>query len=314
MAMSLNNLAILYETWANTRRRSRSTSAASRSAKPSWDRTIPTWPEPQQPGDPVLGHRPIRESGAAVPAQPQDPRSEAGIGPPRRGQSLNNLAILYHGHGPIRESGAALPAQPQDPRSEAGPDHPDVAASLNNLANLYRDMGQYAKAEPLYQRSLKICEAKLGPDHPDVAISLNNLANCTAMGAIRESGAALPAKPQDLRSRLGPDHPDVATSLNNLAALYEAMAQFAKAESLYQRSLKIRKQSWDRTTDVASSLHNLAFSITARAGIPRPSRWLTVRSHCSTALVQIPHRGFGATGCVHRSHGACNERPRPSTP
>ena len=75
---------------------------------------------PQQPGGAVPGHGPVREGGAALPAQPGDPRGQAGQGPPRRGHQPQQPGGAVPGHGPVRQGGAALPAQPGDPRGQAG--------------------------------------------------------------------------------------------------------------------------------------------------------------------------------------------------
>ena len=219
-AAILNNLAILYEAMGQY---AKAEPLYQRSLKIRESKLGPDHPdvaaEPEQPGESVRGHGPIRQGGTALPAEPQDPRGpSSGRIIPTWPTSLNNLANLYKDMGQYAKAEPLYQRSLKIRESKLGPDHPDVATSLNNLAALYADMGQYAKAEPLYQRSLKISESKLGPDHPDVATSLNNLASLYKdMGQYAKAEPLYQRSLKISESKLGPDHPDVATSLNNLA-------------------------------------------------------------------------------------------------
>ena len=60
-------------------------------------------------------------------------------------------------------------------------------------------MGDYAKAEPLFERALKIREKALGPEHPDTATASTIWRYLIYNGRLRQGGAALSARAQNLR-------------------------------------------------------------------------------------------------------------------
>ena len=122
--------------------------------------------QPEQPGGPVLCHRPVRRGRAALQTQPQDPGGEARARPPGVALSLNNLAELYRAMGRYAEAEPLYRRSLEVREKRLGPDHPHVATSLNDLASLYEDMGRYAEAEPLDRRSLKITRSSSGPTTP----------------------------------------------------------------------------------------------------------------------------------------------------
>jgi len=160
---------------------------------------------------------------------------------PEVAQSLNNLAMLYQAHGKYSE------AEPLYKRSLAiaerslGPNHPNVATSLNNLAILYHIQGKYAEAEPLYKRSLAIREKVHGPNHPNVAISLNNLAALYEAQAKYAEAELLHKRSLAIAERsLGPNHPNVATICSNIAKFYKERGKKDEAEKLEVRAKKIR--------------------------------------------------------------------------
>ncbi len=168
VAQSLNNLAELYRPRAATPRPSRSTSAASPSARRRSAPTTPMSHSAQQPGRavPAQGRyaeaEPLYKRSLAIPRRRWAPTT------PTSPPSLNNLAVLYQAQGRYAE------AEPLCKRGFAiyekalGPDHPDVGTALNNLAGLYDAQGRYAEAERLFKRTLSIDEKALGPDHPNV--------------------------------------------------------------------------------------------------------------------------------------------------
>jgi CHAT domain-containing protein len=90
--------------------------------------------------------------------------------------SLNNLAALYYVLGNYAQAETFFKLALAIIKRFLGEDHPDYATSLNNLAVLYEILGNYAQAEMLNKEALAIRKKVLGEDHPDYAISLNNLA------------------------------------------------------------------------------------------------------------------------------------------
>ncbi|MFB2882394.1 tetratricopeptide repeat protein [Floridanema aerugineum] len=278
VALSLNNLAALYEQMGNYAQ-----------AEPLYQRSLAILEK-------VLGseHPDVagslnnlgllyRRMGNYAQAEPLFQRSLAiwekalGSEHPNVASSLNNLAGLY------QDMGNYAQAEPLYQRSLAilekvlGSEHPDVATSLNNLAKLYQDMGNYAQAEPLFQRSLAISEKAQGSDHPDVATSLNNLAALyTQIGNYAQAEPLFQRSLAIWEKALGSDHPAVASSLNNLAGLYQDMGNYVQAEPLYQRSLAIREKALGSDHPaVASSLNNLAVLYQAQGDIARALAFLT---------------------------------------
>ena len=95
VATSLNNLAALYRTMGRYAE-----------AEPLYQRSLEICEkqlgqgpprrghQPEQPGDPVPGHGPIRQGRAALPAQPGDQGEGAGGGPPRRGRQPQQPGAL----------------------------------------------------------------------------------------------------------------------------------------------------------------------------------------------------------------------------
>ena len=261
VALSLNNLAMLYESQGNYTK-----------AEPLLVRSLAI-------KEKVLGqkHPDVATSlnnlaglyesqGNYAKAEPLYLRSLAinekvlGKEHPEVATNLNNLALLYRTQGNYAKAEPLLVRSLAIKEKVLGQEHPDVATILNNLAGLYESQGNYTKAEPLYLRSLAIKEKVLGQEHPDVATILNNLA-----GLYESQGNYAKAEPLYLRSLaivekvLGKEHPLVAQSLNNLAELYRTQGNYAKAEPLYLRSLAIvEKVLGQEHPDVATSLNNLA--------------------------------------------------------
>jgi CHAT domain-containing protein/Flp pilus assembly protein TadD len=261
VAISLNNLAILYREQGNYQK-----------AEPLFVRSLAI-------REKVLGkeHPDVAESlnqlgklyyaeGNYQKAEPLFVRSLAifekvhGKEHPDVATSLNNLATLYKDQGNYQK------AEPLYVRSLAivekvlGKEHPLFAICLNNLAQLYRQQGNYQKAEPLYQRSLAIDEKALGTEHPDVALDLNNLAELYLQQKNYQKAEPLFVRSLAIREKvLGKEHPDVAQSLNNLATLYKDQGNYQKAEPLYVRSLAIYEKTLGKEhPSVAIDLNNLA--------------------------------------------------------
>ena len=176
VATSLNNLAGLYRPRASTPRPSRSTSAPWRSGRRPSARTIPTSPQPQQPGGALLCPGPVRQGRAALSARTRDPGAGPRPGPSRRRHKPQQPGRALPHPGPVRQGRAALSARTRHPGEGPRPRPSRRGHEPQQPGRALRAQGQYAKAEPLYQRSLAIWEKALGPDHPEVATSLNNLA------------------------------------------------------------------------------------------------------------------------------------------
>ena len=183
VATSLNNLASLYEPWASTPRRSRSTKRSLEIREAKLGKDHPTWPRASTTWRPVRGHGPVRQGGAALPAQPRDQGSQARQGPPRRGHSLNNLAGLYQAMGQYAKAEPLYQARLEIKEAKLGKDHPDVATDPQQPGEPVPCHGPVRQGGAALPARLEIYEDKLGKDHPDVAATLNNLANLyQAMG------------------------------------------------------------------------------------------------------------------------------------
>ena len=155
---------------AATPRPSRSTSAASPSARRRWGPSTPTsasrsttWPccTSTRAATP----RPSRSTSAASPSA----RRRSGPTTPTSAASLNNLAVLYQRPGPLRRGRAALQAQPRHPREGAGARAPRRGHVAQQPG---RALSSARAAMPKPSRSTSAaspsCEKALGPDHPDV--------------------------------------------------------------------------------------------------------------------------------------------------
>ena len=245
VAMSLNNLAMLYMTHGQYAK-----------AEPLYKRALAIegaghgpprrGHQPQQPGGAVRDARPVREGRAAVSAGLAIREKALGTDHPDVATSLNNLALLYITKASTRRRSRST-SGPGDPEKALGKDHPDVAQASTTWRGLYETQGQYAKAEPLYQRAWRSGKrrwARTTPTWP----SLNNLARCTRPGPVREGGAALPAGLAIQEKALGEDHPDMATSLNNLAALYDDQASTRRRSRSMSGRWRSAKRRWARTT------------------------------------------------------------------
>ena len=157
--------------------------------------------------------------------------------------SLHNLAILYESQGRTGEAESLYQQALEIRRRGLGEDHLSTASSLNDLAILYESQGRYGEAEPLLIQALEIRRRVLGQDHPDTATSLSNLA-----ALYRDQGRYGEAEPlliqalEICRRGLGEDHPDTAQSLNNLARLYRDQGRYGEAELLLIQTLAILEQ------------------------------------------------------------------------
>ena len=198
VATSLNNLASLYEKQGRYAE-----------AEPLYKRSLEICEAKLGPDHPdvatslnnlaALYHvaGPVCGGRAALPAQPQDPGSEARARPPRCRHQPEQPGGPVPITGPVCGGRAALQTQPRDPGGEARARPPRRGHQPEQPGGTVPQQGRYAEAEPLYKRSLKIREAKLGPDHPDVATSLNNWRACTKSRA----GMRRPSRSTNAASR-----------------------------------------------------------------------------------------------------------------
>ena len=117
-----------------TRKPSPFTNERWRSGRRRWARIIPTWPDPQRPGDALSRPRAIRAGRAALQA-PLAIREKA-LGPdhPDVATSLYDLAELYQVQGQYAKAEPLYQRALAIREKALGPDHPDVASSLNGLA------------------------------------------------------------------------------------------------------------------------------------------------------------------------------------
>src|SRR6476659_2636040 len=83
---------------------------------------------------------------------------EKALGPehPEVGQSLNNLAALYHGQGRYPETEPLYKRSLAVWETALGPDHPEVGNALNNLAMLAYTQSDWARATDYWRRSTGI--------------------------------------------------------------------------------------------------------------------------------------------------------------
>ena len=280
VALSLNNLALLYDTEGQYPK-----------AEPLYQRALAIREKALGPEHPDAAAslnnlaQLYRAQGQYAKAEPRHQRAlaiqEKALGPEHSdvATSLNNLAGLYH------TQGAYAKAEPLYQRSLAiwqkalGPEHPFVATNLNNLAALYYAQGRYAQAEPLYQRALAIREKSLGPEHPNVAQSLYNLAVLLQTQGRYEQAERLHLRALRIREQaLGTQHPDLAQTLNSLGKLYLLQARYTKAEPLLQRALDISEKALGlEHPNVAFSINNLAVLFQTQGRYSRPSICISAR-------------------------------------
>jgi CHAT domain-containing protein len=261
VAMSLNNLAVLYEKQGRYRE---AELIHQRSLKIEESQLGENHPNVALTLNNLafLYHR----QGRYAEAEPLFQRSlkirEQQLGPNHLdvALTLNNLAVLYEDQGRYAEVEPLYQRSLKIREQQLGLNHPDVAISLNNLAALYQGQNRNRDAEPLLKRALKIREQRLGADHLDVATSLNSLAFLYNQEGRRNEAESLYQRSLRIReSRLGPNHPDVAISLSNLALLYQNQGRNANAEQMLKQSLEIRaKQFGVGHPSVSLSLNNLA--------------------------------------------------------
>ena len=135
--------------------------------------------QPEESGLAVSGPRRLSAGRTALPPgwRWRSARKVLGENHPDYGDSLNDLAALYHAQGDYARAEPLFRQASEIWKKVLGENNPDYATSLNNLAELYRAQGDYARAEPLCRRALEIRKKVLGENHPDYGSSLNALAH-----------------------------------------------------------------------------------------------------------------------------------------
>jgi tetratricopeptide (TPR) repeat protein/DNA-binding XRE family transcriptional regulator len=174
--------------------------------------------------------------------------------------SLNNLASLYETLGRYQDAELLYKRALAISEESNNSSHPQTATSLNNLALLYMKQKRYGDAEPLYKKSLSILEELLGTFHPRTATILNNLAELYRIqGRYRDAEPLYKQALAISEALLVSSHPETAVSLNNLALLYVSMGRYQDAESLYKQALSIfEEQLGPAHPDATNTLANLA--------------------------------------------------------
>ena len=224
---------------AATPRPSRSSGAASPSARRRWGRAprrrhrrSTTWPSCTGPR--AATPRPSRSTGAASPSA----RRRWGPSTPTSAPSLNNLAELYRAQGRYAE------AEPLYRRSLAirekalGPEHPDVGTGAQQPGRAVPGPGPLRRgraalpAQPRHPREGAGARASRRRHRRSTTWP-----GCTGPRAAtprpsRSIGAASPSA----RRRWGPSTPTWAPSLNNLAWLALAQGDWAQAADYWRRS------------------------------------------------------------------------------
>jgi tetratricopeptide (TPR) repeat protein len=76
------------------------------------------------------------------------------------GQSLHNLAMLYHAQARYAEAEALYKRALAITEKALGPDHFSVAIRLSSLAELYRSQERTAEAEPLLGRAQAVAQKR----------------------------------------------------------------------------------------------------------------------------------------------------------
>jgi CHAT domain-containing protein/tetratricopeptide (TPR) repeat protein len=162
VAMSLNNLALLYQA-----------QGVYGKAEPLHERALAICEK-------VLGHNHpnvatslnnlallYEAQGAYGKAEPLYERAlaiyEKALGPghPNVATSLNNLALLYQAQGAYEKAEPLVERALAIREKALGPDHPFLALSLNKMAHLYHDQGNHDLALNPHRRALDIEEINL---------------------------------------------------------------------------------------------------------------------------------------------------------
>ncbi|XYI00861.1 tetratricopeptide repeat protein [Sorangium sp. So ce1128] len=230
---------------------------------------------------------------------------------------LDNLASLYFTKEDYAKAEPLFQRALRILEKALGSEHPDVATSLNNLASLYQTEGDYARAEPLFQRALRILEKALGSEHPNVAASLNNLA--ALYHSKGDYARAEPLLQRALRIRekaLGTEHPDVATSLSNLAALHQARGDAPLALRMLEQAASIEDRNAAIVLTTGGDEQKRAYMATLRGSTAH-----AVSLHVQFASADVAARRLALTAILRRkgrvldamTHGlaALRRRARP---
>jgi tetratricopeptide (TPR) repeat protein len=242
LALSLNNLAVLYES------QGKYAEAEELHKRSLTIRETALGPEHSDTANSLNNLAAVYDAqGKYSEAEPLYKRSltitEKALGPehPDVALGLNNLASLYHSQEKYAEAEPLYERSLTIREKVQGPEHPDVALGLNNLAELYREQGKYDEAEALFKRSLAIRERVLGPNHRDVATSFNNLAALyRARGRNAEAEPLLNLSLVIFENALGPNHPNVAVVLGNYALLLRETHRDSEAARMEARAALIR--------------------------------------------------------------------------
>lgn len=103
---------------------------------------------------------------------------------------------------------------------------------------------KYSKAESLFRKSIIIKEKMFGLYHPDLASTLNNLGEVLIFqNKFEEAELLLKKALVILINTFGKHHPYVASSLSLLGKVYLGEKDFAKAISLFEQSIHLSENS-----------------------------------------------------------------------
>ena len=290
---------------AATPRPSRSTSAASPSARRRWAPTTPTsaprsttWPSSTKPR--AATPRPSRSTSArwpsarrrwapttptSAPRSTTWPRCTSGQGRYAEAEPLYKRALAHPREG----------AGPRPPRRRQRAQQPGRAVPGARAATP-RPSRSTSAASPLREKAL-------GPDHPDVGQLAQQPGRAVPRpGPLRRGRAALQAQPAPSREGAGaPTTPTSAPRSTTWPSCIAAQGRYAEAEPLYKRSLAISEKALGPDhPDVGTVAQQPGRGCTGRrAATPRPSRSTSARS-------AIREKALGPD---HPDVGICAQQP-----
>ncbi|MEB3282497.1 MAG: CHAT domain-containing tetratricopeptide repeat protein [Lyngbya sp.] len=197
--------------------------------------------------------------------------------------TLSNLATLYYNQGKVEEAiplyEEALKIYQKISKENSLAENSNMRSAeisiLNNLASIYYEQKKYAKASELFEKVMENYEQRQESEHPldtrelDTREFKNRLGEADRLTQevleLYDKGLYVQAIPLAERALsiyqelFGEQDLKVATSLNNLAALYEEIDRWNQAEPLFKKVLEIRENLLENYhPDLAQSLNNLA--------------------------------------------------------
>ena len=253
---------------ASTPRPSRSTSARWRSGRrrsapdhPDVARASTTWPSCTRPGQ-------VRRGRAALQARAGDPGEGARPRPPRRGQSLNNLANVYQAKASTPRPSRSTSARWRSGRRRSARTIPMWPQTLNNLAIVYEAKASTprpSRSTSARWRSRRRRSAQTTPMWPSASTTWPS---CTRPRQVRRGRGALQARAGDPGEgarrrppRCGPDPQQPGHPLRQQRQQRERLAYSRKATAavIAHAATETTARSTRRARAVSSSSARTTF-------------------------------------------------------